>query len=123
MRARAAPEGLTLDGWVILYTTWPDAETAQACASEAVAARLAACANILAPMHSIYRWEGAVEQAVEIPMLLKTTRAASIALRDLVMAAHPYDAPCVVSLSIEPEGSTESFLSWIDAQVINPQTQ
>jgi len=56
---------------VILYTTWPDAEKAEAVAAEAVAERLAACANIFAPIGSIYRWEGAIERATEIPMTLR----------------------------------------------------
>lgn len=109
-----------MDGCVILYTTWPDAETAEACAAEAVARRLAACANILAPMRSIYRWEGAVEQSAEIPMLLKTTRAAAPALRDMIAAAHPYDTPCIAALPVEAEGSNPAFLSWIGTQVDNP---
>lgn len=109
-----------MDGWVILYTTWPDAETAEACAAEAVASRLAACANILGPMRSIYRWEGAVEQSAEIPMLLKTTRAAAPALRDMIAAVHPYATPCIAALPLEAEASSAAFLSWIGAQVANP---
>ena len=57
---------------VLIYTTWPDAETADAAAVEAVERRLAACANRLAPIRSTYRWEGRVEQADETPVLFKT---------------------------------------------------
>ena len=46
-----------MDELLILYTTWPDAETAEACGRAAVEEKLAACANVLAPMRSIYRWE------------------------------------------------------------------
>ena len=66
---------------LLIYTTWPDTESARAFAAEAVEARLAACANILGPMTSVYRWQGAVEQATETPMLLKTTSDVVEALR------------------------------------------
>jgi len=102
---------------VILYTTWPDAETAQAFGRSAVEAKLAACANVLAPMISIYRWQGAVEQAAETPMLLKTTAAAAGRLRDLVLARHPHETPCVVALAVQETGSNPAFLQWIGEEI------
>jgi periplasmic divalent cation tolerance protein len=105
---------------VILYTTWPDAETAQAFARSAVEAKLAACANVLAPMTSIYRWQGAVEQASETPMLLKTTAAAADRLRDLILARHPYETPCVVALAVREGGSNPALLQWIGEQIAWP---
>jgi periplasmic divalent cation tolerance protein len=105
-----------MDESVILYTTWPDAETAEACAMVAVTAGLAACANILAPMLSVYRWQGVVERADEVPMLLKTTRAAAGSLRDLVSARHPYDVPCILALPAEPALSSAPYLAWISAE-------
>lgn len=113
---------MTVDESVILYTTWPDEQTAQALAAVAVADRLAACANILAPMRSFYRWEGGVEQAVEIPMLLKTTAAASPALRDLILSRHPYEIPCVLALAIDPAASAPAFLNWLRSEVAGPTT-
>ena len=105
-----------MDGYVILYTTWPDAETAQAVAAEAVAERLAACANIFAPMVSVYRWEGAVEQAAETAMTLKTTAACAPALRDLVLARHPYDVPCVLAVAVDAGASSGKFLDWVKSE-------
>lgn len=102
---------------VILYTTWPDAETAQAFGRSAVEAKLAACANVLAPMISIYRWQGALVQAAETPMLLKTTAAAAGRLRDLVLARHPYETPCVVALAVQETGSNPAFLQWIGEEI------
>ena len=98
---------------VLLYTTWPDAETAEAFAAEAVADRLAACANVLGAMRSIYRWEGAVERAVETPMLLKTTVASAETLKALVLERHPYETPCVVALPVNAALSHTAFLDWI----------
>jgi len=102
---------------VILYTTWPDAETAQAFGRSAVEAKLAACANVLAPMTSIYRWRGAVEQTAETPMLLKTTAAAADRLRDLILARHPNETPCVVALAVQEIGSNPAFLQWIGEEI------
>jgi periplasmic divalent cation tolerance protein len=110
-----------MDEVVLLYTTWPDAETAEAFAAEAVAERLAACANVLAPMRSVYRWKGAVDRAVETPMLLKTTRALAERLRDLVLARHPYDTPCVLALPVRSEGSNPEFLGWIVAETVSDE--
>lgn len=101
---------------VILYTTWPDAETAEAVGAEAVAERLAACANIEAPMRSIYRWQGAVERAAEAAMTLKTSREAAPALRDFLLARHPHELPCILALRTDEELSHPDFLDWVAEQ-------
>jgi periplasmic divalent cation tolerance protein len=101
---------------VILYTTWPDAEKAEAVGAEAVAERLAACANIFAPIASIYRWEGAVERSREVPMTLKTSARAAAALRDFVKARHPYEVPCILALRADEALSEPAYLAWVDAE-------
>ncbi len=100
---------------VILYTTWPDADTARTCSAAAVEAGLAACANILGPMTSVYRWEGALEATSEIPVLFKTTAERAEALKDLILSRHPYALPAVVALPIAKVGSNPGFLEWIEA--------
>jgi periplasmic divalent cation tolerance protein len=102
-----------MDDVVLLYTTWPDAETADACGREAVELGLAACANRFAPITSSYRWKGVVEQAAETPMMLKTTTARAEALRSLIIARHPYDLPCIVALPVDSAASHPPFLDWI----------
>ena len=98
---------------IILYTTWPDAETAEAAGAEAVAERLAACANIEAPIRSIYRWEGAVERASEVAMTLKTSREAAPTLRDFLLERHPYELPCILALAVDPDLSHPDYLDWV----------
>ncbi|HYF22136.1 MAG TPA: divalent-cation tolerance protein CutA [Caulobacteraceae bacterium] len=105
-----------MDEVLFLYTTWPDAETAETFAAEAVAERLAACANVLAPMRAIYRWKGAVERAAEVPMILKATTATAEALKALLLERHPYEVPCLVALPVAPEGSNPEFLAWVVEQ-------
>ena len=101
---------------VILYTTWPDAEKAEAVGAEAVAERLAACANVFAPIVSIYRWEGAIERAAEVPMTLKTSARTAPALRDFLRARHPYEVPCILALKTDGPLSEGAYLAWVDAQ-------
>ena len=101
---------------LLVYTTWPEAESARAFAREAVEASLAACVHVLPPITSVYRWNGAVEEAQETPMLLKTTRAAAGALRDRLSERHPYDLPAFVALSADHAASSAAFLAWIEAE-------
>ena len=87
------------------YTTWPDAGAAREAAAVLIDERLCACANILPAMTSVYRWEGRVETASEAVMILKTSPERKAALRDRIAQLHPYDEPCILSLSIDDEGN------------------
>ena len=107
----------------VLYTTWPDAETAEQAGAEAVAERLAACANILAPIRSVYRWKGAVERAGEVPMTLKTTAEAADALVSFLAERHPYETPCIIALPVERTGSYGDFLAWVEEEVSAPAVE
>ncbi len=99
-----------MDDLVILYTTWPDAETAEAFGRVAVEVKLAACANVLGAMRSIYHWQGAFQVEAETPMLLKTTVAAADRLKALVLERHPYETPCILALPVDPTASNPAFL-------------
>jgi periplasmic divalent cation tolerance protein len=106
-----------MDELIILYTTWPDAETAEACGRAAVEARLAACANLLAPMRSIYRWENAVQVEPETPMLLKTTAAAAARLRELILRYSPYDLPCILAIRTDSHNCNPQYLAWASSEI------
>ena len=101
---------------VILYTTWPDAEMAEAVARAAIEAGSCACVNIGLPIRSIYRWQGAVETATETPALFKTAASKAEALKAFILERHPYDLPCVVALPIAAEGSHPAYLAWIGGE-------
>jgi len=106
-----------MDELLILYTTWPDAETAEACGRAAVEEKLAACANLLAPMRSIYRWEGEIQVEAETPMLLKTTAAAADRLREHILRYSPYDVPCILALRIDPANCNPKYVIWANSEV------
>ena len=104
-----------MDDILILYTTWPDAETAERAAQTVVGEGLAACANILGAAVSIFPWEGRLERAAETVMILKTGRATAPALRDRILELHPYDTPAVVALPVVTEASSTGFVEWVCA--------
>lgn len=86
-----------MDGeFVTLYVTAASAEEARAIGRALVERRLAACANLL-PIESIYRWEGTIEEAHEVAILLKTRRDLTERAIAAVKELHSYSVPCVVA--------------------------
>jgi periplasmic divalent cation tolerance protein len=76
---------------------------------------LAACVQVLGPVHSTYRWEGAVESAREWLLLMKTTPERFPDLRDAVERRHPYEVPELVAVPISD--GLPGYLSWIASSV------
>ncbi len=108
-----APETL------LVLTNLPDVAAARALAGRLVEMRLAACVNILSPCRSVYRWRGQVEEAEEIPLLIKTTAARYAALEAAIQQAHPYELPEIVALSLT-HGLPE-YLTWVASEVTTPE--
>ncbi|MFN4324379.1 MAG: divalent-cation tolerance protein CutA [Azonexus sp.] len=100
----------------LVITNCPDEETANRIALAVVEARLAACVNILPRVQSIYRWQGAVESAAEVPLLIKTTAAAYPALEAAIRERHPYDIPEIIALPIA--GGLPAYLNWLAAETL-----
>ncbi|HZD16871.1 MAG TPA: divalent-cation tolerance protein CutA [Actinomycetota bacterium] len=82
-------------------------------ASALVEASVAACVQVVGPIHSTYRWEGTVETATEWLLLMKTTEARLPTLRDAIVEAHPYEVPEVVAVPIT--AGLRPYLDWIAA--------
>lgn len=100
----------------LIYTTWPDADSARAAAAAVVTEGLCACANILPGMTSVYRWQGEIETASECVAMFKTTTARAPALVVRLAELHPYDEPAILGLPVDAAASAASFLAWIAAQ-------
>jgi Uncharacterized protein involved in tolerance to divalent cations len=100
----------------LIYVTAPNLSEAERLGRMAVEARLAACANILPGMQSIYWWKESLETAQEVVLLLKTTAELAEPLTKALTLAHSYECPCVVSLPIE--GGNPAFLQWIEDETI-----
>jgi periplasmic divalent cation tolerance protein len=94
--------------------TCPDRPGAEAIAQALVEERLAACVNLLPGVTSIYRWDGGVERAEEVQLLIKTTAARLPALAERLRALHPYDVPELIAL--EAVGGLSEYLNWIAAE-------
>jgi len=101
---------------LLVMTTLPDPQVAGSIARALVEQRLAACVSIQSPCVSVYRWKGAVEQAEEIPLLIKTTVDRYPALEAALRAMHPYDLPEIVALSVT--GGLPEYLDWISSQTM-----
>jgi len=95
----------------LVYVTAPSLAEAESLARLAVEQRLAACANILPGMRSLYWWQGKLESADEAVLLLKTTDALAPELVNALTQAHSYGCPCVVVLDIS--AGNQAFLDWI----------
>jgi len=98
-----------------IYMTAGSKDEARKIGKELVAARLAACVNILDNMNSFYRWQGEIQDDAEVVMIAKTTEDRVPALTEKVKALHSYDCPCIVSLPVS--GGNQAFLDWIAAEV------
>jgi periplasmic divalent cation tolerance protein len=96
---------------LLVFTNLPDEASAQALATDLVTERLAACVNVLAPCRSTYRWQGAIESALEIPLLIKTTTERYAALEAAIRAGHPYELPEIIAVPIA-HGLPE-YLTWV----------
>ena len=100
---------------VSVYCIFADAEEAERIGRQMVEERLAACINILAPCRSIYRWQGEVEAAEEVPAILKTTAAQADTLIARIAALHRYEVPCITVWPIEK--LLADYASWVESSV------
>ena len=81
---------------VSVYATFADEDEARRIGRLCVEERLAACVNVLGPIHSIYRWQGEIEESEEVAALFKTRADAAEALIARIAELHSYDVPAVV---------------------------
>ena len=106
------------DAPLLVFTNAPDREAAIRIAEALIDQRLAACVNILAGCTSVYRWEGAVERADEIPMLIKTRAARYPEVEATILQLHPYELPEVIGVTLT-QGQPD-FLQWVAEQTAIP---
>ena len=97
---------------LLVLSTFPDAETAERISRALVTEKLAACANILPPVRSIYRWQGNIEDAAEILVLFKITANSYAAFERRMKELHPYDVPEIIALPISR--GLPDYLAWVN---------
>src|SRR5262249_22978983 len=97
--------------YVMVLPTLPTDAEGAAFARALVEERLAACVNLLAPMESIYRWDGNIESEAERQLMIKTSRERVGALWDRVREMHPYDVPEFLVIPIVD--GNDAYLRWV----------
>lgn len=103
-----------MDEVIIVLTNLPDRTAAHALAQELVTKRLAACVNVLADCSSVYRWKGAIENATEVPVLIKTRAARYAEVEAAIRRLHPYELPEIVAVPVV-RGHGD-YLEWVAAE-------
>ena len=98
----------------LCFCTCPDEDVARRIADVLVEERLAACVSVLPGLRSVYRWQGAIQRADEVLLLVKTTRDRIEALTARVASLHPYELPEVVA--VEVAGGLAAYLDWVEEQ-------
>jgi len=96
---------------VLAISTFPDRETAERISQQLIGDQLAACANLLPEVQSIYWWEGKIERAGETMVFFKTTAGQFERFRLRLQELHPYDVPEIVCVPVA-DGSPE-YLRWV----------
>ena len=96
---------------LIVLTTIPSTEEAEALAAKIVEARLAACVQILPQMKSVYVWEGKLRREGEHLLFIKTLPEKFDELSAFITANHSYDVPEIVA--IDAERVSEPYLRWV----------
>jgi periplasmic divalent cation tolerance protein len=102
------------DKHVVVYSTFPSSEAAEAVGRELVERRLAACVNILPGMTSIYRWEGSINHDQEAVMIIKTLQSQADAVIATVKEHHSYTNPALLVLPVV--GGSAEYLRWLSRE-------
>jgi periplasmic divalent cation tolerance protein len=100
-----------MDRPVLVYTTYPSLVEAEAAGRLLVEKGLAACVNIVPGMRSIYRWQGKLEAADEVVMIIKTRETQKDAVASEVKRNHSYDTPAILFLLTD--GGDKTYIDWI----------
>ena len=99
---------------LLVIANCPDEACANRIALAVVEAGLAACVNLLPRVQSVYRWQGAIESASEVPLLIKTTAGRYGELETAIRELHPYDVPEIIALPIAQ--GLPAYLDWLAAE-------
>ncbi len=97
---------------IAVLTNLPDSASAFNLAREIIKLRLGACASVLAPVTSFYRWEGRDEEATEYPLLIKSTEERYAELEAAIRERHPYSVPEIIAWPVGR--GLPAYLRWVE---------
>ena len=95
----------------LIYTTCPDGATGEAIAEALVGGNLAACVNLVPGLTSLYQWEGQMERATEVLLMVKTTALLYPQVQEAIRARHPYNLPEIIAVPLMQ--GYAPYLDWI----------
>jgi periplasmic divalent cation tolerance protein len=99
------------DEILLVMTNLPDRAVAERIAASLVTEGVAACVNVLTECTSFYRWEDKLNRTSEVPLLIKTTKAAYPRLQDALRKLHPYEVPEIIALPVK--AGLPEYLNWV----------
>ncbi|MFL6449852.1 MAG: divalent-cation tolerance protein CutA [Bryobacteraceae bacterium] len=100
-----------MTGAIVLLCTCSSEKEGRHLAEALVQSKLAACVNLLPGVHSIYRWEGEMESAAEVLLLIKSTADRFEEIRARITELHSYDTPEIIALAVT--AGSDKYLNWI----------
>lgn len=100
------------DDACLALCTCPDMAVAERLAEQLVERHLAACVNVLPQVKSFYRWQGEVEQADEVQLIIKTRQSSWPGLEQFIQQAHPYETPELIAVPITR--GLPAYLEWLE---------
>lgn len=100
-----------MNGFRLVFCTFPDAASARQIGTVLVEKQLAACVNLIPGVESVYRWQGKVESASEVLAVFKTSAAVLPDFERELAGLHPYDVPEIIAL--EPAAMAENYADWL----------
>jgi periplasmic divalent cation tolerance protein len=103
---------------LVVFTNAPDRSVAMQLARVLVEQRLAACVNVFGGCTSVYRWDGAVETAEELPVIIKTRASRYAEVEAAIRKLHPYELPEIVAVPVV-HGLPE-YLDWVSEETAIP---
>jgi periplasmic divalent cation tolerance protein len=97
---------------LLILCNCPDRQAALLIAGHLVENGLAACVNLLPEVTSLYRWQGGLEQAQEVTLLIKSTRPRYEELEQAIVSLHPYELPEIIAVPVER--GLPGYLKWVE---------
>ena len=107
-----------MDEIILVITNLPDRDSARRVADALIESRAAACVNMQAECNSVYRWQGKIESAQEIPLLIKTTQGAYSRVEAIIRKLHPYELPEIVAVPVI--AGLPGYLQWVMEETRTP---
>ncbi len=106
---------VNMTDFAIILSTCADREQAERIGHRLLELNLAACVNIVPGVQSIYRWQGNIESAAEVLLMIKTRTALVREAESTITGLHSYEVPEFLVLPVS--GGSESYLAWLDANL------